>query len=213
MKCNLELMKREIAAMLPAAHPDGGEATLLVTVKNISYLDRRSTGWILKRLACLHNIDLHAVKGNYGGMLGRERYLPVPLSRTVIFLPVAFKTNTITSPRRLGYVSLLEIAAVKKEKESALLILKSGLELHCSNSVKTIEKRCREGELLQKILLIEQMEDIKVPPLFQSGPPAGERVMEKDSGRGFAGMTAGFPLKSIKAFYLKVDPRFFKDPD
>jgi len=55
MKCHLELIKKKIAAIIPTAHTDGGEATLLVITDGSKYVDRRSTRWIIKKLAQLYN--------------------------------------------------------------------------------------------------------------------------------------------------------------
>ena len=100
MKCNLIEMKKEIAALIPASHPQGGEATLLITVKGEKILDRRSTNWIMKRLAEYHNIDLLAIKKNYGPLLDKKRYIPLPLSQKLVYLPNA-KTNTVPKNEKM----------------------------------------------------------------------------------------------------------------
>ncbi len=159
MKCQLELMKKEIAAIIPASHAEGGEATLLIKVNGEKYLDRRSTGWIIKRLAQLYNIDLHAVKKNYGPLLGRKRYIPVPLCTTLIYLPLTLKTDTFPLDRKLGYISLEQIEGTKKETCSNILVLKNGLELSCFNTMTAIQARLRESRLLQKILKSERLQE------------------------------------------------------
>lgn len=158
MKCNLEQVKKEIAALLPSAHPEGGEATLLINAQGKKCLDRRSLRWILKRLASLYNLDLSAVKNNYGRLLGRKRYLPIPLSHKLIYLPLTLKTNTIPLAARLGYISLEEIISIKSSPEAHIIVLQSGLELLCLNTLATIRRRRRDSKLLQKILQSEQLE-------------------------------------------------------
>ncbi|MDO9534306.1 MAG: hypothetical protein Q7J85_03015 [Bacillota bacterium] len=155
MKWNLELIRKEIAVMVPSSHSDGGEATMLITVKGEKYLDRRSTGWILKRLAHFHNIDLSAVKKNYGPILGRKRFIPIPLSEKLIYVPLTLKTNTIPVDEKLGYISLVEVLGFERGSEHNNLILKNGIELFCCNTLKTIEARYRESLLIQKIIQSE----------------------------------------------------------
>lgn len=157
MKCNLAQLKKEIAALLPSAHPEGGEATLLINNRGKKYLDRRSLGWIVKRLASLYSLDLAAIKNNYGPLLGRKRYLPIPLSPGLIYLPLTLKVDTIPPAARLGYISLVDIAGIKAGPEANTIVLQSGLELICPNTTVTIERRRRDGTLLQKILQGEQM--------------------------------------------------------
>ena len=164
MKCNLELMKKKIAAIIPAAHAEGGEATLLINVNGKKYLDRRSTGWIIKKLALLFSIDLQAVKKNYGPQLGRKRYIPIPLGTKLIYLPFTLKTDTFPLDRKMGYISLEQIEGTKKGKDSNIVLLKNGLELSCFNTTPTIQLRLKEGRLLQKILKSELLPED--PPCY-----------------------------------------------
>lgn len=157
MKCNLEQVKKEIAALLPSAHPEGGEATLLINTRGEKYLDRRSLRWIVKRLASLYNLDLAAIKRNYGPLLGRKRYLPVPLTCSLIYLPLSLKAATIPPAARLSYISLKDIAGVKANPEANVIILQSGFELFCLNTPATIERRLRDGRLLERIMQGEQL--------------------------------------------------------
>jgi len=158
MKCQLELIKKKIAAVIPAPHAEGGEAALVITTDGEKYLDRRSTGWIIKRLAQLYNTDLHAVKKNYGPLLGRKRLIPIPLGVKLVFLPLTFKTDTFPLDRKLGYISLEQIKGVRKEADGNILVLKNSLELRCFNTMSTIHLKIREGGLLQKILKSELLQ-------------------------------------------------------
>ncbi|NMB40995.1 MAG: hypothetical protein GX996_03570 [Firmicutes bacterium] len=155
MKYNLELLKSKIAAIVPAAHTEGGEATLLINIDGKKYLDRRSTRWIIKKLALLFNIDLQAVRKNYGPQLGRKRYIPVPLGIELIYLPLTLKTDTFPVNRKMGYISLVQIEGTKEEKQNNIILLRSGQKLLCFNTSKTIQLRLKEGRLLQKILISE----------------------------------------------------------
>ncbi len=161
MKCNLIEMKKEIAALIPASHPQGGEATLLITVKGEKILDRRSTNWIMKRLAEYHNIDLLAIKKNYGPLLDKKRYIPLPLSQKLVYLPLTLKTNTVPKNERMSYVSLEQIRGVEKKEDQNIIFLRNGIELICCNTMPTIRTRFRDSRLIQKIILSEQEEEKK----------------------------------------------------
>jgi hypothetical protein len=184
MKCQLELIKKEIAAIIPAAHAEGGEAALLINVEGEKFLDRRSTGWIIKRLAQLYNLDLSAAKKNYGPLLGRKRYIPVPLSTTLIFLPLALRTDIFPLERKLGYISLEQIKATRKEGDSSAVMLKNGLELSCLNTPATIQLRIRDGRLVQKILKSELREEY---PSYTSKRSSGTAVTVCDFSPLFYG--------------------------
>ncbi|MGI6329094.1 MAG: hypothetical protein ACOX1I_09215 [Dethiobacteria bacterium] len=162
MRCNLEEMKKEIAALIPASHPQGGEATLLITVKGEKILDRRSINWIIRRLAEYHNIDLRAIKKNYGPLLGKKRFIPLPLSQKLVYLPLTLKTDTIPVDKRMAYISLEQIGGVERKenlKESTVnILLRCGIELACCNALATIRTRIRDSKLIQKIILSEQEE-------------------------------------------------------
>ncbi|RJX29587.1 MAG: hypothetical protein C4554_00170 [Dethiobacter sp.] len=188
MKCHLELMKTEIAAIVPASHTEGGEATLLINVDGNKYLDRRSTGWIIKRLARLYNMDLQAVKENYGPLLGRKRYIPVPFSTRLIYLPLTLKTDTFPIDQKLGYISLEQIQGIKKENSGSILILKNGLELSCFNTLATIQSRLRESRLLQKILKSELQQEHS----FYYAPEGASYAAEKTCSEEIARLTAAF---------------------
>jgi hypothetical protein len=189
MKCNLEIIRKDIAVMVPSSHSDGGEATMLITVKGEKYLDRRSTGWIMKRLAHFHNVDLSAVKKNYGPILRRKRFIPIPLSHKLIYLPLILKTNTIPVDEKLGYISLEEVLGFKRGSEYSILILKNGIELCCCNTLKTIEGRYRESLLIQKIIQIEHSRE-----KYTICPAGGSsRVLESNCDREeIARFTAAF---------------------
>jgi len=189
MKRNLEHIRKEIAVIMPSSHSDGGEAAMLITVKGEKYLDRRSAGWILKRLAHFHNVDLAAVKKNYGPILGRKRFIPIPLSEKLIYLPLTLKTNTIPVDEKLGYISLEEILGFKKGIEHSILILKNGIELFSCNTLKTIEGRYRESLLIQKIIKSEHSGD-KYPKCLAGG---SARIAETNCDRDeIARFTAAF---------------------
>ncbi len=174
MRCNLEEMKREIAALIPASHPQGGEATLLVTVKGEKILDRRSINWIIRRLAEYYNLDLRAIKKNYGPLLGKKRFIPLPLSRRLVYLPLTLKTDTIPQDKKMAYISLEQIRGAESKaeiKENAVIIsLRCGVKLTCCNALATIEGRIRDSRLIQKIILSEEEEKEKYVLSFGSRP-------------------------------------------
>jgi hypothetical protein len=187
MRANLEEMKREIAALIPASHPQGGEATLLITVKGEKILDKRSINWIIRRLAEYNNIDLRAIKKNYGPLLGKKRFIPLPLSQKLVYLPLTLKTDTIPVDKRMAYVSLEQIGGVERKentKESTLTIsLRCGIELTCCNALTTIRTRIRDSKLIQKIILSEQDEKGKYifnlegrPAFFAENSPDQEEI-------------------------------------
>lgn len=184
MKYDLKQMRKKIAALLPASHPEGGKATFLVTTSGEKYLDRRSIKWILKRLARYFNIDLAAVKENYGQLLGRKRYLPLPFTRHLIYIPLTACFEKEGIEKELSYISLLEIAGIKKEATSNFLLLKSGIQLKCSNTLSTIEKRQREGRLVQKIIAEDMFSPPDDEPLycFEGSPlfPSPGRNLSKE---------------------------------
>lgn len=158
MKCNIEEMKKEIAVLIPASHPQGGEATLLITVKGEKILDRRSANWIMKRLAEYHNIDLRAIKKNYGPLLDKKRYIPFPLSKKLVYLSLTLKTDTVPKDKRMSYVSLEQIRGVEKKEDQNIILLRNGVELICCNTMPTIRTRFRDSRLIQKIIQGEQEE-------------------------------------------------------
>ena len=152
---------------------------MLINARGEKHLDRRSLRWIVRRLASLYNLDLAAIRNNYGPLLGRKRYLPIPFTYKLIYLPLSLKAATIPPAARLGYISLKDIAGFKANPELNVIILQSGFELFCLNAPATIERRIRDGRLLQKIMRGEQL---KGENLYHLAKESLSLVAEKRCG-------------------------------
>ncbi len=160
MKYDLKRLKNEIAAIIPSAHPEGGEATLLITTGGDELLDRRSYRWILRRLAFFHNTDSAAARENYGPLLGCKRYIPLALGPNLVYFPLPLFPETLPGERRLGYISAAQVASVEEESGAVILVLNSGARVTCCESRPTVGKRLGCARALQQLKTGEYLSEL-----------------------------------------------------
>lgn len=146
---NLEAFLRSgIAALLPVYEEGQGNVTYLITSDGEEHLIPKTVKTVLKRIASAYGADLSALRKNYGKAVNRKNYVPIPLSSSLILIPVKFRERPLSeNDGTVGYLSYYEIREVSEEGQG------SRVKLSCGREIKV---------LLAKATLIEYMKDARL---------------------------------------------------
>lgn len=151
---NFEKIVPAIVALEPCYGKDGGNATRIYTRNGEVYEDNRRLLTVLKNIASHFNADLTALRENYGKLLGCGQNVPLPLSLSLVFVPLKMRNPQFEQDGATGYVSACAVTAITttekgEEPETArcLIHLAGGFTLPGLYSKRNTEKRLINGRL------------------------------------------------------------------
>lgn len=145
----LEIWRDELAALLPHYAADGGNCTLICTTGGEVIHDSRTVKWNLRRLARSYSLDLEAIRCNYGRYLGLSQGVPLPLSPSLILVPLKLRRPVGRHDGSCGYLNCLAVEELSAAgPQRCRLLLRGNHRLDCLYSELTARKRLKAGEIL-----------------------------------------------------------------
>ncbi|TYP53796.1 hypothetical protein [Thermosediminibacter litoriperuensis] len=142
------LIKAGIAAVVPVYEAGAGNATRVITSDGKEHLIGNTCRTVIRRIARAYGVDLAAVRENYGRAVNRRNYVPVPLSPSLILIPVKFRERPLgENDGTVGYLSFYEIREIEEDGSFSRVLLACG--------------RCLRV-LLGKATLLEYMKDARL---------------------------------------------------
>ncbi|ADL07251.1 hypothetical protein [Thermosediminibacter oceani] len=148
MKDTEVLIKAGIAAVVPVYEAGAGNVTLVITSDGKEHLIGNTTRTVIRRIARAYGVDLAAVRENYGRAVNRRNYVPVPLSPSLILIPVKFRERPLgENDGTVGYLSYYEIRDIEENGSFCRVLLACGKWLRV---------------LLGKATLLEYMKDARL---------------------------------------------------
>jgi bifunctional DNA-binding transcriptional regulator/antitoxin component of YhaV-PrlF toxin-antitoxin module len=87
-------------------------------------------------------LDIRTLRKSLSGPEGRLNLLPLPIGLGRVLIPVKVRKTIGANDGAFAYVNLYSIDKVSGDK-NAVITLKSGREINCLESVRTIRKRMK----------------------------------------------------------------------
>ena len=147
----MERWKDCLAALVPYYNRDGANATLIYVSSGEVFEDHRTVKWNLRRLARLFSVDLEAVRRNQGEYLHYSQGLPLPLSPSLVLVPLKTREAVGKNDGCHSYVNpsaVVDLLEVKEQgKVRSIIILPGEHRLPCHYTLKTVRKRLRDGAI------------------------------------------------------------------
>lgn len=155
----------------PLYMEDGTNGTLVNLGKGNCYQDKRKVKTILKQVAKQFAVDLSAAKANYGRAVGRKDSTPIPMTGSLVLLPVKMRLPVSKDDGSWGYVVLEQIAYYTKVdllEYKSKVTFKDGSEVFTLLSTDALYALSRDGELVKK----------KHLQLMSTGKGEGQHIYE-----------------------------------
>ncbi len=158
----------KICALEPCYGPNGGNATKIYTKKGEVIIDHRRTRSLLKYIARQFNVDLEALRRNYGTYLACSQYVPICFSRFLVFISVKTRSPLGFYDGAIGYVNLDSIVEVKdapgtpgREEPQCFIHLEGGQAVPSLFSSKNISQQMARAKIARDYFCYLQDADYK----------------------------------------------------
>ncbi len=148
---------KEIAAVLPCYHNEGGNATEMVFINDQPAVIHRTVKTVIKNLARTCTVDLKAAREKYGEMLGCKRAVPLVLAPEMIFMVVKVRETISRNDASRGYINYFAVTDATKTEEGTCskVVLKNGREVTCYHSIRNLNNHIRNCHYIHQMILKE----------------------------------------------------------
>ncbi|MFY9115321.1 MAG: hypothetical protein WAO23_08805 [Dethiobacteria bacterium] len=151
---NVENYRERIAALVPFYDEEGGNATRIHTLDGVTFTDRRTTRWIIRKLARIFAVDLEALRHNYGQYLGISQGVPLPINKDLVMVPLKLRRIIGKNDGAGGYVNICAVQKVEEYTDldgfKSRIHLVGGQFISCIFNPKTVERRLCSGEIARE---------------------------------------------------------------
>ncbi|NLI70871.1 MAG: hypothetical protein GX364_08425 [Firmicutes bacterium] len=150
----IEKYRERIAAIVPYYDEEGGNATRIYTIDGENFADRRTTRWVIRRMARVFSIDLEALRKDYGQYLGISQGVPLPISEDLVMVPLKLRQVIGKNDGAGGYVNICAVQKVEEYPDKGVfksrIHLTGGNYLPCVFNCRTVERRFCSGEIARE---------------------------------------------------------------
>ncbi len=105
-----QYLEEGLLALLPFYEGDAGR-TMVHTLQG-EHRDRRSTGWLVQRIATYYHLDLGELRRRCGRLLNQRHHITLPLTSALVLLPVRARSSRVLGETTMGYLSLLQVERI-----------------------------------------------------------------------------------------------------
>lgn len=180
----MDHLKDKLAAMVPTYSTAGGNATLIYTTDGTVIEDSRTVRWNLRRLARLYAVDLEASRRKQATLLHYTQGLPVPLSASLVLIPLKTRKPVGKNDGCHGYFSYAVIegvtAAAAGERAKSVVMLSGKHSVPCLFLPSTVRRRIRDGALaLERYLAEMSLSGPGDAALCEKAPSGYWRLLEQ----------------------------------
>jgi hypothetical protein len=144
---NLEQIIYQITAIEPCYGASGGNATRIYTTSGTVHTDQRRLLTILKKIAAYYSYTLPALRKTYTELLSGSQGLPLPLTHSLVLVPLKMRAPRFEQDGATGYVNLYAVKAVTplatadSSPHRCHLVLKGGINLPVCYTEQGVTKR------------------------------------------------------------------------
>jgi len=149
---NIEkLIMEGIIGLIPLYIDMKGNSTRVITKENSEVYIYKSIRTVLNIIARYFTLDLNASRKYYGGLIGYSNIVPIPFNRENIFVPIKVRSPISKNDGSFGYFNIANIKGVREKSEGIEIILDGDISVKSIQSMKSIERHIRDGEIVKKI--------------------------------------------------------------
>jgi len=149
---NIEkLIMEGIIGLIPLYIDMKGNSTRVITKENSEVYIYKSIRTVLNIIARYFTLDLNASRKYYGGLIGYSNIVPIPFNRENIFVPIKVRSPISKNDGSFGYFNIANIKGVREKSEGIEIILDGNIFVKSLQSMKSIERHIRDGEIVRKI--------------------------------------------------------------
>jgi len=149
---NIEkLIMEGIIGLIPLYIDMKGNSTRAITKENSEVYIYKSIRTVLNIIARYFTLDLNASRKYYGGLIGYSNIVPIPFNRENIFVPIKVRSPISKNDGSFGYFNIANIKGVREKSEGIEIILDGNIFVKSLQSMKSIERHIRDGEIVRKI--------------------------------------------------------------
>lgn len=155
-----DVLREEIAALIPCYHRDYGNATEVVLLSGEPVILPRTVKTVIKALARQYAVDLKSLREKYGQLLGCKRVIPLSFSSKLILMPVKMRKAISRNDSSRGYINYLAIKDVMGGEGGAFstVTLKNDREIICHHSIKNMNLHIKNCYYIHQKLIRESGE-------------------------------------------------------
>jgi len=140
-----------IIGLIPLYIDMKGNSTRVITKENSEVYIYKSIRTVLNIIARYFTLDLNASRKYYGGLIGYSNIVPIPFNRENIFVPIKVRSPISKNDGSFGYFNIANIKGVREKSEGIEIILDGDISVKSIQSMKSIERHIRDGEIVKKI--------------------------------------------------------------
>src|SRR5690625_258510 len=169
-----EVFEKGVIALLPEYIKDKGNCTIIWTKDGKSKVVDRAVKTVIKNMSNYYHLDLKQSNETYCKYLSIKRSLPIPFSKDNIFIAIKTRIPISKNDGAHGYIRLNKIKKVVAEKQYSLIYMKKGLSIRSYYKKETIDRKIKEGKIIEEIFLSREFPYIKeaVSYYYQKDQPA-----------------------------------------
>ena len=140
----------KLAALIPYYDQDGSNATLIYRCDGAVDTDKRTVKSNMRRLARQYCIDLSAARKNHGGCLGMVQEAPIPLSASLVLVPLKVRQAIGRNDGCCGYINpgVVLSCSPAEEKNTTILMLRGEHRVEVLYSRRTVLRRLKAGRYI-----------------------------------------------------------------
>jgi hypothetical protein len=164
---DIEKLTREgLLALLPL-YRKGASRSIIFTLKG-KHPDPRGVPWLVEKLSSYYSINLPELRRHCGRLLGLGHHISLPLSGSLVLLPVKVRQATVPGETTTGFINLLQVERILPPPETvpvagedtpiwlSRILFKCGLQIKTLNTPETLLGRLRQGETVLQDFLRRQ---------------------------------------------------------
>lgn len=144
------------AAYIPCY--EGGNAVRAVTKDAQIKIFDKSMKSLVRNLLRESSVDTGWLRENMLDASGKIKIMPIPISLDTVLVPVKMRKALCQNDGSYGYVDLSQIKEVLGDKD-AVVILKSGFEISCTESAKAVKNRMWLSDSIREKFVYRMMGD------------------------------------------------------
>lgn len=142
------ILKDELLAFVPQYIENLGNCTVIYTKNNKPITLEKNIRTVI-RLICKHYmIDFRETKRRYTNLMSSPNMIPLPLSKSDIFIPLKTRKPLCKNDGAMGYINMKHINKLTEIDGSTIIKLTTGIEIKCLYNKTTVNNHLRDGSIV-----------------------------------------------------------------
>jgi len=141
------ISSQKTAAVIPCY--ENGNVVRLISADGEQTIINKSIKSVLNDMQKSNNLDIKALRENFGGITGRKNIIPIPLSFECVLIPIKVRKALAVNDGSYAYVNLCYIEEIH-ERDGCKVSLKCGTIIKSLETKKTIQKRIDIANIMKE---------------------------------------------------------------